>query len=487
MQCQFLLVVFLSVHSLGLGYEIPSSSFSSSWSMSIHTLHPVYTRQINSELQSQSQPQSFFHSFLRFGFTRPRPAFQSHVILAASSSTTATSFSSTASSLPLSSNVSSSNSSLDFFNALQKRFQGDFDNYHQFIQNQQNGLSPGAGGGHEHIHATILPLSMDTCLKITQMEQDLFDPIPSLLDETMIPYQNMYGQELSSLPSQDMPPCSFVLAAYYLDGTPSKIFRFRLYSLEPTTVGTTVQAQTQNTSLSKSIHSFENNLNVLLKIYSVDQKIMSNIREHANQPSQWDHIIREFITRYKSSMSPMDSSQSDYDETAPNPLFRLIKGCNVLWTPTCNPIRHSYLTDSYFEDSSDDDDDDEKNCIPKDGSFHAIMLNETGAIVDSMISPGKTIRIQDELSLWGAPSDALWINDRGFDTETGHFIYGNRVGVPYKMDRVASWFENSSEKQSMESGVNDNESGMPVKKRIIVNEGPGKELLWTLGGSEEEA
>jgi CpeT/CpcT family (DUF1001) len=42
------------------------------------------------------------------------------------------------------------------------------------------------------------------------------------------------------------------------------------------------------------------------------------------------------------------------------------------------------------------------------------------------------IRVMDDLLL---TSRDLWVADRGFD-ETGHFVYGNRRGIPYQMKRV---------------------------------------------------
>ncbi|KAI0567816.1 chromophore lyase CpcT/CpeT [Gracilaria domingensis] len=45
---------------------------------------------------------------------------------------------------------------------------------------------------------------------------------------------------------------------------------------------------------------------------------------------------------------------------------------------------------------------------------------------------GTRIRVMDDLLL---TSDDLWVADRGFDLDD-QFIYGNRLGVPYKMRRV---------------------------------------------------
>jgi hypothetical protein len=75
-----------------------------------------------------------------------------------------------------------------------------------------------------------------------------------------------------------------------------------------------------------------------------------------------------------------------------------------------------------------------------------------GAIVDSIsLIPGKRILIKDELSLW---KNEFWINDRGYDPDAVAeeevevdesrngvgimpFVYGNRRGIPYKLERVS--------------------------------------------------
>jgi hypothetical protein len=45
---------------------------------------------------------------------------------------------------------------------------------------------------------------------------------------------------------------------------------------------------------------------------------------------------------------------------------------------------------------------------------------------------GMPIVVRDDVTLW---HDALWVNDRGYDTE-GNYLYGNVRNVPYQMDRV---------------------------------------------------
>jgi len=61
-------------------------------------------------------------------------------------------------------------------------FQGDFDNYAQVFEDRKNGLLPRDGGGHEHFHCTLVP--------VTESSR---------------------------------------LAAFFFDGNPNRIFRFRYY------------------------------------------------------------------------------------------------------------------------------------------------------------------------------------------------------------------------------------------------------------------
>lgn len=70
--------------------------------------------------------------------------------------------------------------------SLLSRFQGDFDNYRQVVQDREAGMLPREGGGHEHMHCFLLPVSQKSRL-----------------------------------------------AAFYFDGQPQAIFRLRYYRLEP--------------------------------------------------------------------------------------------------------------------------------------------------------------------------------------------------------------------------------------------------------------
>ena len=361
-------------------------------------------------------------------------------------------------------------SSLFFYQTLIDEFQGDFDNFFQIEQNKKAKLYPGEGGGHEHIHATILPLSEQTCARIV----DEWDKLCQSSTKNENPYKDLSIDDANIIPH-------FVLACYYMDGIPSKIFRFRLYSFEPTLIGTKMEKTN-----SKANNAYINNMNVLLKIYTVDPNFISMIKENVvDQPTQWENQFWNFLSK-RQIMNSTDEKVADaLNQECKSFVFELLEGCNVLWTPTIDPKRHSYI----FDDPNISlKKEDCNHNVMMDNSFHAIMLNETGAVVNSMMIPGKKIRIQDELSLWfgesseysSIPSAALWINDRGFDLDTGEFIYGNRVGVPYKMDRVASFESNPNFKAGVDNHIT-------PWRRVIVQKGLGTELKWTLDGTGNES
>merc|ERR1712226_92373 len=74
----------------------------------------------------------------------------------------------------------------------------------QVCSDRSNDLLPRQGGGHEHFHVTLIPLPIN----ILPDSRDLF------------PVENK--NEIS---------CGAVVAAYYFDGMPNRIFRLRMYTL----------------------------------------------------------------------------------------------------------------------------------------------------------------------------------------------------------------------------------------------------------------
>jgi hypothetical protein len=95
-----------------------------------------------------------------------------------------------------------------------------------------------------------------------------------------------------------------------------------------------------------------------------------------------------------------------------------LKGCEVFWSMGA-PSPDNALRRSLKEEGE----------VPR----LIAHMEGGGCCVESERTPGCTIRVEDELFLW---DNELWINDRGFNAETGEFVYGNQRGVPYEMVRV---------------------------------------------------
>ena len=223
---------------------------------------------------------------------------------------------------------------------LQRNFQGDFDNYNQVIKDRENGFLPRDGGGHENFHCTLIPVS-DT------------------------------GR----------------LAAFYFDGNPLRIFRFRYYQLLPIP---TVSKQDC----------------VEMRLYTLKPDLEALLRQHSANPLAWPGLF------------------SAFDNGAPiEDKINYLPNCEISWSQDMDPVQHSYITTTKA---------DSESCL------HAVMVHGE-AIVDSTVIPGIKIRILDQLSLF---DDVFYINDRGLDPETGAFIYGNQRGVPYRLERVATLHDN---------------------------------------------
>ena len=203
------------------------------------------------------------------------------------------------------------------------RFSGDFDNYNQVVEDRKRGMMPREGGGHEHIHCLLIPLSRTTRL-----------------------------------------------AAFYVDGVPERIFRFRYYSIE----------------------------SAEMKLYTLHPALEQELRATMD-PTEWPHVFQEHA-----------------DRTLDGPLIQELQNCNVRWSREMDPVQHAYAKEQF----------------PNKMGHHAVMVHGE-AIVDSTMVPGSKILIRDQLSLW---QDEFWIHDRGFDPDTGDYIYGNQRGVPYQLQRV---------------------------------------------------
>ena len=223
------------------------------------------------------------------------------------------------------------------WNYISNRFQGDFDNYHQVVEDRRQNLLPREGGGHEHIHCTLIPLSNTTRL-----------------------------------------------AAFYFDGIPHRIFRFRYYELVPPPQSNRHSQPTME-----------------LRLYTIHPKLETLLRAKSEEPLSWPAIFESFH---------VDSVQDK--------ISRLPK-CEVAWSLEMDPVDHAYALD-HSETGQ---------------GVHAVMVHGE-AILDSTMVPGSKIRVLDQLSLY---EDVFYINDRGLDPDTGAFIYGNHRGIPFRLERVCNY------------------------------------------------
>ncbi len=244
-------------------------------------------------------------------------------------------------------------------------FQGDFDNYHQVYSDRQRGLLPRQGGGHEHFHATLIPINIQ------------------ILPDSLFPVET---EEISE------ERCGAVIAAYYFDGMPSRIFRLRVYTLY----------WDENS---------DDEDGVKMKLFTCDPSLEGKLRsKSASALEDWGDIIEKHVSESKGDMT-----------------FQEMERCDILWTSKPDAIRHQYLES--FSPAT--------KTLETSEPVHAIMVNDHekgGVLLESQMMPGSYIRVQDELSLW---ENELWINDRGHDADSGDMVYGNWDGVPYQMTRVA--------------------------------------------------
>jgi hypothetical protein len=251
-------------------------------------------------------------------------------------------------------------------------FQGDFDNYAQVVEDRKQNLEPREGGGHEHFHCTLVPVTESTRL-----------------------------------------------AAFFFDGNPDRIFRFRYYEIIPPAA--------KGEAVEMMLNTLHPDLEKLLK-------------SQASNPLLWPSMFENF--------QPADENESKVN--------RLTK-CEITWSFETDPIQHSYLTDIPEDDET-----------YSSKSLHAVMVHGP-TVVNSTMIPGMQIRIIDQLSLF---QNTFYINDRGFDPITGSFIYGNQREVPYRLERVSSIYSTSTSTSTPPSSSKD--GGL---QRIITN----SDLEWTMG------
>jgi len=171
------------------------------------------------------------------------------------------------------------------------KFCGDFDNYNQVVRDREEGLLPREGGGHEHIHCTLIPVNN-----------------------------------------------SSRIAAFYFDGNPRKIFRFRYYKIFPE--------------------------NGTMTLYTLNPDLEAQLRKE-DDPMKWNCIFSAYA----------GDDTDDKVHKLPN--------CDVKWGTESDAVRDAYAVEVF----------------PDRPGYHGVMVNGE-AVVESTIIPGTKILVRDQLSLW---------------------------------------------------------------------------------------
>ena len=309
-------------------------------------------------------------------------------------------------------------SSLSFLDDLSGRFQGDFDNYEQVLADRTGHdppRTPREGGGHEHIHCTLVP--------VNDNNDDDYDNDMSTSSSALSLIRPYVRDDVRAVR----------LAAFYFDGLPERIFRFRLYALWDAS--------------STADDSDDDDDRVGMTLYSLSPEVEGRLRGLAGRPLEWAPALLRYL---------QEESSADDGHCQP---FLELHGCDVEWRPDPDPERHAY---AYGHRQ-----------LQPDDAHHAVMVNGE-ATIPSLMNPGSMIRVVDELSLW---EDDFWINDRGFDPDTGDFVYGNQRGVPYQMRRVSSLVPLDDGQDYGEDAEESSSSSSWLLRRRIDNES----LEWTLG------
>jgi CpeT/CpcT family (DUF1001) len=320
----------------------------------------------------------------------------------------------------------------DLMETLLSWFQGDFDNYHQVVSDRRQNLTPREGGGHEHIHCALIPVTRTSRL-----------------------------------------------AAFYFDGQPTAIFRFRFYRLQPVveSKNATMTLANGNPVIAPAA--------VDTLLYTLDTALELKLRACAD-PLQWPTIFcHHVLEQANNSMTIIDDDDDDDDaHNAAATLdvalaavrykcVTLLPHCEVRWSTTLDPILHAYalsksLADSDSQSSNGDDNDDSGS------GLHAVMVHGS-ALLDSQMLPGQKILVYDQLSLW---HDELWIHDRGYNPDTMAYIYGNQRGIPYRMQRVSNIQCRSRVDAGATAPTGENPSLSAVTCERTVTD---QALAWTLG------
>jgi hypothetical protein len=230
-----------------------------------------------------------------------------------------------------------------------RRFVGDFDNFAQVERDRTEGLAPREGGGHEHIHCCVRRLAL---------------PAVAAAD----------GDS------------DALLAIYYFDGSPAKLFRVRCYTLHG--------GQNKDASLE-------------MRLWRVPPAVVAAAAQAAPRGAE--------VASSAAAVALLAAGLQ---------ACNALDGCEVHWSfgpavaGSASKLRSLVAT-----------------------------MEGGGCMIESEREPGRFIRVEDDLTLnpqeVALGSDGcigvgamLQINDRGFDVPSGAMVYGNWRGVPYALARV---------------------------------------------------
>ena len=355
------------------------------------------------------------------------------------------------------------------WDTLLQRFQGDFDNYAQVVQDRCEGRLPGVGGGHEHIHCTLVPIPKIASSSLSSSSWMMMDDD----DDTTTTTNSNNNRDTSAAAAR--------LAAFYFDGQPDQIFRFRYYHLKPNyDASSCLDERNEQDDKNDTVNNSNNNNNTVFSVdtilYTLHPALEQELRAASSNPLQWPAIFENFHKATAATAAASNDNNNNNNNTVNNNNNKttiLLPNCDVRWSWHMDPVLHAYASNH------------SASTHPNEAAIHAYMVHGQ-AVVDSQMIPGQRILIQDQLSLW---SDEFWIHDRGYDPDTGAFIYGNQDGIPYRLERVAEFdtasaasavvvvVDKNNKDENNANGDTQKQQQQQQQQRRVVN----ARLQWTLG------
>ena len=245
-----------------------------------------------------------------------------------------------------------------FLDDLSARFQGDFDNYDQVLEDRtahDPPLTPREGGGHEHIHCTLVPIH-DVAASSSS------SPTSSIIRQYVRNDTQMVR-----------------LAAFYFDGLPERIFRVRLYALWDASTSADTGAGADTDTGTGSDDAQDQGERVGMTLYSLSPEVEGMLRGLSGRPLEWVPAL----LRYLQSAPSSSSSDANIGTDSTFQPFLELHGCDVEWRPDPDPDRHAYAYGKAQASSS--------RRLQPDEAHHAVMVNGE-ATIPSLMNPGSMIR-----------------------------------------------------------------------------------------------